>query len=368
MSIEHLLRESQSPAPDFTPESAARVAREHFGIQGECRSLAGERDLNFCLQGLDGSRHLLKIWNHAQDPAVIDFLIGALRHLELSAPGIPVPRIVRTLKGERRATVAGRAEHAVCLMTWLEGESLRDTPATPALFESLGSSLAHLDRALSDFVHAASHRDMLWDVSKAHRLRVLLPAVSDATTARLADTLLDQFETRILPGLASLPSQVLHADFNLDNVLVRPPPESAVCGVIDFGDALCAPRVCDLAIASAYHLSAGSNPLAHVRRLVTAYHNSLELEEAELRRLPGLIGARLVSSVLITSHMASLHPENRDYLLIDTRAAAAKLERLLDHDPEALADDLVRACEQPARRDPINGGDGARSPTGTRSG
>ena len=71
--------------------------------------------------------------------------------------------------------------------------------------------------------------------------------------------------------------------------------------------------------------------------------NALELSEQELAQLPRLIAARLVSSVLITSHMAVLHPQNRDYLLIDTRSAAAGLAQLLDFDLDALADGFARS-------------------------
>lgn len=345
MGIDHLLRESQSPEPRFSPESAAAVALKHWAIAGTCQKLAGERDLNFCLEASDGSRHLLKIWNCAQDEAVIDFQLSALLHLEDRAPKLPVPRVVPTLGGHRRATAStDEGRHAVCLMTWLDGGFLREAPASPVLFDQLGASLARLDRALADFEHAASHRDMLWDLSRAHRLRPLLAAVPDPATARLAGLMLDRFESHALPALRALPQQVVHADFNLDNVLVGPDPDRQVRGIIDFGDALFAPRICDLAIASAYHVTADGHPLSHIRELVKGYNEALKLDEEEIIRLPYLIGARLVSSILITSHMASLHPENRDYLLIDTHSATASLGRLLGHDPDALAEYLASAC------------------------
>jgi Ser/Thr protein kinase RdoA (MazF antagonist) len=350
MTIDHLLLESQSPAPNFSRETAAGIARDLFGLEGKTRLLAGERDRNYRIDLPDGSRRLLKIWNQAQDPAVIDFQLSLLEHLRVQAPSLPVPRVLHSPSGERWAVVPGEGgrDYVACLLSWLDGDALRNAPATPRLFHSLGSALGRLDQALANFHHAASHRDMLWDVSRVQRLRVLLGSVDDVSTAQSARSMLDRFESSVLPGLASLPHQALHADFNLDNVLVRACPEPGsepdVCGIVDFGDALFAPRICELAIAGAYHLLPGSEPLANVQRIVAAYNDVLGLGEEELLHLPGLIGARLVSSILITSHMAALHPQNRDYLLIDNRAAAVRLDQLLQHDMEALAESFIHAC------------------------
>lgn len=345
MGIAELLRDSQSPAPVFSSEDAGRTALDHFGVVGECRQLAGERDLNFRLTAPDGSRYLLKIWNHGRDRSLIDFQTTLLDHLATQAPEIPTPRLVRDRRGRAWAAVSSPSgpEHAACLLAWLDGVFLRDATLSNKRLGDLGGALAGLDRALSSFNHPAAHRNLLWDVSQAHRLRELQSVVADAATARWVEIMLDRFEGAVLPVLDTLPLQVIHADFNLDNVLVHP-ESGQVCGIIDFGDALLAPRVCDLAIASAYHLSASGDPVQKILPLVSGYHRVLPLSKAEIAVLPGLIGARLVSSVLITSHMARLHPENREYLLIDTRSAAARLGRLLDEAPESLASRLAACC------------------------
>jgi Ser/Thr protein kinase RdoA (MazF antagonist) len=298
------------------------------------------------LTGPGGECHLLKIWNHTQDPAVVDFQTGALKHIRKTASSLPVPRIIPdTLGGHWRfVTDASGLEHPACVLSWLDGTFLRDVPPDPELRVHLGEVLAELDQALASYQHSAQARDMLWDLSRVDRLRPLTGSVENAATRKRVEQAVRDFEHWVIPLLPNLRRQVIHGDFNLDNVLVDAVHQWRVSGIIDFGDALEAPRVCELAVAGAYQLAGGPDPLAGVIPVVRGYHRVNRLDDSEIKALPALLRARLVSSVVITSHMARLHPENSEYLLIDTANAADRLHRLELSTIEEDVDRLARAC------------------------
>ena len=354
MSIDHLIRETEMPKPAVGLPEAAEIIRAGYGISGTCHALAGERDLNLRVDTDDQPPFLFKIWNHGQDPGVIDLQIRVLQHLQRQTPKLPVTRVIPDLQGQDRTTFTATdgLEYTACLLSWLEGDFLREVRMTPHLADQLGRTLARLDQSLARFSHGAAGRDMIWDVSRTHRLGDLLPSLQGTPAHALAEKALLRFEQNTLPVLRQLPRQVIHADFNLDNILIAAEGHSRVCGIIDFGDALAAPRVCDLAIACAYQLTDSEDPLEQVVSLVSGYNEVSPLSEPEWRVLPGLIRARLVGSLVITSHMAALHPENQAYLLLDTRAAEARLRQMEDLDDEQQTKRLIAACQQPGDQKP----------------
>ena len=84
--------------PHFDPESAERLARDHFGVSGRATGLTSERDQNFCIESADGTRIVLKIANAREDRAMLEAQQQAMMHVaervELT------PRVLRTGSGE----------------------------------------------------------------------------------------------------------------------------------------------------------------------------------------------------------------------------------------------------------------------------
>jgi Ser/Thr protein kinase RdoA (MazF antagonist) len=354
MSTADLIAAMGAPAPAFDAAAAARVAESFWGLSGRCELLYGERDLNFCLTKTDGDRHLLKLWNRTQDPAVVDFQMQALRHIERADPGLPVPRVELSLAGRVQEIVddPDDARHVACMLSWREGSFLRDTRPSDRLKARLGRALARLDLALAAYQHPAQHRDMFWDLSRADRLRPLAKNISDPALLNRVLATIDEFESATQPMLGDLRKQVIHQDFHLDNVLIDPEDPDILTGILDFGDALYSPLVCDLGVACAYQLADGADPLAGILPMVQGYHRVLPLRQREQQVLAGLVRARLVSSVVITSHMALLHPVNREYLLIDTGKSAHRLERLSRQSLGRDTERIVEACLRAEEMDP----------------
>ena len=88
-----------------------------------------------------------------------------------------------------------------------------------------------------------------------------------------------------------------------------------VGGVIDFGDMVSAPLVCDVAVAAAYHVRDDAAPMVDAWEYIEAFSAERALSTDEVALLPSLIAMRLAMTVLITNWRANLYPENRDYIL-----------------------------------------------------
>ena len=123
------------------------------------------------------------------------------------------------------------------------------------------------------------------------------------------------------PVLEPLRTQVIHNDLNPGNVLLDKAQPDQIAGLIDFGDMTRSPLIIELAVAAAYQLSEGIDPLAGALPMIAGYHAVEPLLDTEMELLTDLIRTRLITSLLIGSYRATLFPENREYLLISQQSA-----------------------------------------------
>ena len=287
----------------------------------------------------DGT-YVLKVANAGEDHAVLDLQLAMLRHLERTAPDLPVPRVVDTVDGAGYADVTGpNGAHRVRLVTHLDGDVLARVPRTPR------------PRTRTRPNHRAA-------VGRPRRLRppggapcrtscgtsTVLPVVipwlddvadpDDRAVVRLA---FDRYEQRVAPVLHRLPVSVLHQDANDFNVLVRDDGSGVprISGIIDFGDATSGRRVNELAVALAYALLDVPDVAATARRMIGGYTEFAALSADELRVLFDLVVARLAMSVVISSHRSAEFPDN-EYLIVSRAPALRLLRRLTSMRPEFL--------------------------------
>jgi hydroxylysine kinase len=189
--------------------------------------------------------------------------------------------------------------------------------------------------ALKDFEHPGSNPPSLWDMKRATGLRDLLIHIDEAGLRQLITETLDQFEASCEPVLNSLRTRVIHNDMNRGNVLLDKTDSTRITGIIDFGDMVKSPLIIDLAIAAAYQLQEGDDPLAGALPLIAGYHRVTPLQQLELKILPDLIRTRLITSLLINSCRVKLFPENTDYLMTSHDSARRFLTQLADLENDA---------------------------------
>ena len=335
-----------TPAPHIDELEAGALVSRVFGLSARAHGLTSERDRNFHIVSENGREFVLRVTNAAEDPAVSNLQTMALRHIKAAAPDLPIPVVQPSVKGafETVARIAAGSEHVVRLLTFLPGEPLYRTASSRQQIENLGRCVARIGLALQDFGHPAASHDLLWDLKGALRLRPYLVHIGDNRRRALAEEVLAQFETIILPRLPGIRSQVVHNDFNPHNVLVDPKQPSRITGVLDFGDMVETPLINDVAVAASYQVE-GDDPLGRIAIFVAAYHATSPLWREEVEVLFDLIRLRQVMTATITEWRASLYPENRAYILRNQPRAVAALETLSRIGRMAGTARLRQACE-----------------------
>lgn len=334
-------------APRLATEAVQALARGLYGIDGNIQSFAGERDQNCRVDAEDGRRYVLKISNPSEPVEVVDFQIAALDHIAQVSPELPVPRVVRTLEGRARGTVAlaGGGHATVRMLTWLEGVQIRETMRTAAQRQAMGRGLARLNCALRGFAHPGATHDLLWNVSAAHRLAAKLDGIVNAHRRSLARAFMARYTEHVLPCLPSLRAQVIHNDYHFYNVLVAPGDHERIVGIIDFGDMLHAPLVGEVATAAAFHMAGNPDPFEGPAQFVAAYHASMPLADVEQEIVADLMATRHLITVLISEWRAARYPENRPYIMRHNPAAWEALSDMADLSRDAARDRLLAGID-----------------------
>ena len=316
--------------PAITAVMAAEIAQRLYRISGDVRGLTAEKDANFLITLPCGEQALLKITNAVEDSAVTDMQTAALMHLASADPTLPVQRICASLKGNPSEiiTAADGQTHVVRLMTYLRGTILSSATAGPQLHHELGAFLARVTRGLRGFFHPAAGHVLQWDIKQAARLRPMLETVQDPDLRKRLTVTLDRFDAEIAPRLSMLRAQVVHNDFNPHNVLVDGQVGTHPIGLIDFGDIVHTPIICDLAVACSYQIGEGTDPLRQMCDMIRGYTSLLPLEPEEITLLPDLIRLRHATTLAIGASRAQRYPENADYILRNTTASLRGMNAL----------------------------------------
>lgn len=315
---------------------AAGLLRRHWGLSARLTLLSAERDQNFRADTDDGRAWLLKLTHPSEDRAYVALQSGAYRHLAQADPALPVPALCPARDGEHEVlhALGDEPPRVARLFEFMPGVALHRTRRTAALRHNLGRLVGRLDSALAGYRPAVHDPRLLWDLQHGRQLRPLLEHIEDLPGRALAEGFLDRIEARTMPRLEHLPRQVIHNDVQPWNVLVDERQPARITGLIDFGDITEAPRVCEIAVACAYHLDELGDPLEGAGQVLAAYRQVVALGDDELAALPDLIALRLVMTVAITAWRARLHPGNAAYILRNAPLSWRGLARL-----QALAHD-----------------------------
>ncbi len=295
--------------PALGTEYVANAIEAQFGLAGKFSPLVSERDQNFLLRTDDGKKYVAKVTSAHEDPVATDFQIGALLHLE-HAQGLLVPGVCRTREGRSSGELCDNdTRYRLRVVSWVGGVPLEDLVPDTAGVRAFGAALARLDEALENYSHPGESPVLLWDLQRTPELRGLIANIDDTSVRRRVVQAIADYEERVVPVLADLRSQVIHADANPGNVLVA----DAGIGFIDFGDMIRAPLIFDVAIACAYLRSFADDPLEYIAPFIEAYHSIARLENQEADLLFDLVRARLAATVTLLYWRLAERAENDPY-------------------------------------------------------
>jgi len=340
----------EARAPAFSIDEAEAFVRRAFDLQASAHPLDSERDQNFRLRARDGSEWVLKIANPAENPAVLDLQTQALLHIAQVDPSLPIPRVKATPDGALSHEIDGAdgRQSIARVLSFLPGQLLADATLHPALARDVGAMAARLARALRGFFHPAARHELLWDLTQAPGLRAHTHHIAEPGRRRIIEDVLDHLDTQVLPQLRRQRAQIIHNDVSELNTLVD---GNRVTGVIDFGDLIHAPLVCDLAVPISELLAdlpgEHPDPIAIAAEITAGYHAVTALEDDELRLIPDLVSTRCAMQVAVANWRVSDHPENTEYIMGGVRETEALLDRMREWGPERMTTALRRACATP---------------------
>jgi 4-aminobutyrate aminotransferase-like enzyme/Ser/Thr protein kinase RdoA (MazF antagonist) len=329
-----------TPPPVIDPARVSRVVAEIWGLTVDTVGpLSSERDANILLDG----RHVLKVSNPAEDPAVVDMENTAMAHA--ARAGLPVPEVIPAASGASAVRVIDDTGAACVarLITVVPGSAAEGRPVTLEVAGQIGAVAARTSLALQGLFHRAGGRVLDWDVRRAG------PVLSEPGVLEgFGD--LGPPVAAILPRLVaatdatrSLPSGLNHADVTLTNILTtRAPDAPAVTGLIDFGDMHHTAHVCDLAVAltsvvrnTASEQLAGTWDLAGA--VLTGYQRHRPLTPAEAGVLGDLMLSRLALTLAISHRLVAANEANQAYLGQYDSSTRRLLAELLDLGPDQVS-------------------------------
>jgi len=336
----------ETQSPDFPIEKVYDIANKLYGLTGKLSPLNSERDQNFRISTETGDQFVLKIANSAEDPAIIDMQIKALEHIALVDPALPVPKVLRSRNGLTIEQIQAEngTNHHLRILTYMPGDPPKDHPTDQALLRPMGACLAQLTLALRGFFHPIAGYELLWDLKNTSKLRQYLPHITDINHHELVSYFLDRFDQNVLPLIPNLRAQIVHNDLVPDNILVAVNDPGQIVGIIDFGDMIQTLLINDLATTIASMICGHADPVGTAMEIIAGYDEIIPLEDAELRILYDLIGARLTMLNVIASWRVGTHPNNREYIIGGVEKIWPTLEAWRALDSADVTRNFFRIC------------------------
>lgn len=338
--------------PRVEPDEAAALAAAQWGIAARPAPLPGERDANFLLVDDKARRFVLKISSATERRQHLLLQHRLIRWVRDQDPELRLPELVLTRTGDAVATsrFGGRA-HRVRLFRYVEGvplSSFRRRPRT--LLESIGGLAGRVQRSLQGFEDPELDvQEIPWAPRHAASVIAAATAVldgddSDAAYRRAADSVRES-----LDSLLALPAGPLHNDANDDNVLLAAgAPETATTedlALLDFGDSLRGPRICEAATAALYATAGAGEPLSAAARVLAGFARERPIteEEADLFRV-AITARALVSAGIAALRRAHAPGTASDAYLMASQNRVWRFLRALGSEASAVTTGRFRTA------------------------
>lgn len=324
-------------------ESVQQIAKTYYNIDAVATALNGYEEQNFLLKAADGKKYIFKAAAGNINLAFINAQIAVTQHLAQT----PVQSFFQEYLLNRDGAVVSfcmqeSEVYYVRILTFLEGTFWVDEKEkNTGLYESLGTFLGSMDKALNGLYQEAVERSYEWDISRASDAEKDLHHIRDHEKRRVASYFLLQFQTEVVPHLSSLRKACIHNDANDYNVLIQ---NGRVSGLIDFGDMVWSVLINNLAVACTYAMLHTDDPLSVASHVVRAYHQQYPLTVQETDLLYYLIAARLCISVTQSAEKAS-HNSGNEHHFITEQPAWRLLFQLLRTNPVKASDSFRKVCD-----------------------
>ena len=154
---------------------------------------------------------------------------------------------------------------------------------------------------------ALESRSRLWDLQHFMDVQYFMKDLivrrvfTDEIRISMCNTVFNAFKHLVMPVSDKLRRGILHNDLNEQNVMILSDNkiEGKTFGVIDFGDVVMSWSVNEIAIAMAYCTLNKRDPIRDMSVMLSGIQSVFPLTPIEMRILPCLIAARLVTSLVM---------------------------------------------------------------------
>ncbi len=305
-------------------------------IVSDIQKLGGYDNANY-LVITDYKKYIFKTYL-ASEKEFVDAETRALHHLNSFSISKPIRGITDKYFYE---TVFNGEKIIIRLLSFLDGDFMKDVPLTDVLLQSFGSFLAELDLSLKHFknffIQGNQHS---WDNQYWKLNEELIQHIAQPTHRKIVEHFFQQYEENVVPKIPNLRKQIIHNDANTGNVLVK---KGIVSGIIDLGDIAYSFLVNDISNAIAYAILGQKKPLNIAATLLKAYTKKLPLLVEEIDVLYYLIATRLSVSVCNSAHAKVTNPDNR-HIFTTEKDAFELLEKWIDIDSIVVQDMFRKAA------------------------
>ncbi len=317
--------------PHFSESVLHAFLQNQYGMDGDFKSLVGERDQNIRLTTSNGKQYVLKIAGPDELDETVDFQIKSLLHLQKTDPGLSVPVQITTKSGEQAAIIKDDSDqpHWVRLVSYIQGEplDLYDHLDFDSIKE-MGRITGRLCAALKGFKHTASKNFMPWDgmnglIFSAELREKYMP--DDFKT--LAEIHLQRLEKEGMPRLLALPHQVIHHDGHAGNIMCEAGNPAVITGVIDFGDLIDRPIVMDISIVLTSVISQNSDILTATTAMLDGYSEYTFIPDEQLALLYDAVAISFIMAVQLLSYRAKHHTDDPEKIRQEDLAGTVEAAR-----------------------------------------
>lgn len=329
--------------PQMTQEDAIALLLRLYGLRStSVKEFNSYDDRNFYfkveektsnpnIQSICAEGYILKVTNRhdSKDPAFTDAQNLMIMHM--AKAGLAVPEPQRTLSGSLASLETGvdRTDpgitNIVRLLKFIPGKTFYEIETwSTAHFLQCGEFIARMDNSLATFSHKAyDSRNSIWFLSSMPEVRNFISAVPDEKRKQLVTEVIDEFCATVLPNVDKLDQQIIHGDFNEQNILCRQDAasgEDEIYSVIDFGDSQRNPLLYELGITIMYMMTKCTvvEPAQAGGYVVSGYLRHRELPPLERRLLRVTVAARYAQSLVMGAYSYAQDPGN-EYLLITAK-------------------------------------------------
>jgi len=324
---------------------ASDIVKKYFGIIAKFKRFESEKDDTFLVNTVKGEKFVLKVANANEKIDEIKMQQSILKHIQITTPSLPVPRIKLNVDHEDIFQIEDKSgtKRYARMITFIEGTPLCDTNSNSKERQDVGRILARLEDSTKNFSHSGADRYYAWDVQNLLTLEPLLKWVSEPSHRSALEKGLERFEM-ISPILKKCRKQILHNDFSKSNIIVDHKSNNFVKGIIDFGDTVRTAIAVDVSTALLNQLpeKPHNNIFADSLDLMEGYSSIATLTNEELEIIPHLVMGRVVARALITHWRKNLFPDNETYIMRNTERGWHQLDWFLSRPKEQISDILIR--------------------------